>query len=452
MDAEAFPQEVLAEDEPRYLRRQKPVEIRRRKFGKKAWKSYLRITLAVGATLAVATAIYAVGAFLLVSPQMSLEHPDQVALAGNHYVTRDNVLEIFVRDHGRSVLLIPLDARRKQIESLPWVERAVVRRALPNRLQVEIVERTPIAFLRDAGDLALIDVHGVILDRPVEGNFHFPVVTGIQPGLPADERERRMQLFSGFLQQINAARAGAERLRQRSRSLRRQECARHARRSASQRRPGPLARQQRPARRRFRRSRFRKPFPDSAEKHHAMAHQRRSHRIDRSALRRRSRREPGPERRHESAATRSTAKANPSRRHKKQTFASVGNTKVANPDKTNRQGGHIRKVERKAEFREHEAEPRREIQSEIKRKRKGQCRKARKIESEGQSNMISNFRSAFRRGGASVPPAVRPCLTGRDQAQAPRRKQSNAIVGAGLAPPSSADRTPTISPSIGAKI
>lgn len=209
MDAEAFPQEVLAEDEPRYLRRQKPVEIRRRKFGKKAWKSYLRITLAVGATLAVATAIYAVGAFLLVSPQMSLEHPDQVALAGNHYVTRDNVLEIFVRDHGRSVLLIPLDARRKQIESLPWVERAVVRRALPNRLQVEIVERTPIAFLRDAGDLALIDVHGVILDRPVEGNFHFPVVTGIQPGLPADERERRMQLFSGFLQQINAARAGA---------------------------------------------------------------------------------------------------------------------------------------------------------------------------------------------------------------------------------------------------
>ena len=59
------------------------------------------------------------------------------------------------------------------------------------------------------GDLALIDVHGVILDRPVEGNFHFPVATGIHAGLPADERERRMQLFSGFLQQINAARSGA---------------------------------------------------------------------------------------------------------------------------------------------------------------------------------------------------------------------------------------------------
>jgi cell division protein FtsQ len=209
MDAEVFPQEVLTEDEPRYLRRQKPVEIRRRKFGKKAWKSYLRITVAVGATLATAAAVYALGAFLLVSPEMSLLHTDQVALAGNHYVTRANILEIFVADRGRSVLRIPLNARRKQIEALPWVEHAVVRRALPNRLQVEIIERTPVAFLRDDGDLALIDGHGVILDRPVEGNFQFPVITGIHPGLPAEERERRMQLFSGFLQQINSARSGA---------------------------------------------------------------------------------------------------------------------------------------------------------------------------------------------------------------------------------------------------
>lgn len=209
MEAEAFPQEIVAEDEPRYLRRQKPVEIRRRKFGKKAWKSYLRITVGVGATLAVAISVYAVGAFLLASPQMSLQHPDQVALAGNHFVSRGNILEVFAPDRGRSVLRIPLDARRKQIESLAWVESAVVRRALPNHVQVEIVERTPVAFLRDASDLALIDGHGVILDRPVEGNFHFPVVTGIHPGLPSDERERRMQIFSGFLQQINAARTGS---------------------------------------------------------------------------------------------------------------------------------------------------------------------------------------------------------------------------------------------------
>ncbi len=143
---------------------------------------------------------------------MSLLHPDQVAVHGNHYVTRANVLEIFSIDRGHSVLRIPLDARRKQIESLPWVEHATVRRALPNRIQVDVFERTPIAFLREEGELALVDMHGVILDRPLKADFHFPVVTGLQPGLPPDERERRMQMFSGFLQQIDAAHSGASEL------------------------------------------------------------------------------------------------------------------------------------------------------------------------------------------------------------------------------------------------
>ena len=174
MDAEAFPQEVLTEDEPRYLRRQKPVEIRRRKFGKKAWKSYLRIAVAVGATLAVSTAVYALGAFLLASPQMSLHASRSSRARGQslRHAAR-NILEIFAPDRGHSVLRIPLDARRKQIESLAWVESAVVRRALPNRVQVEIVERTPIAFLRDAGDLALIDVHGVDSRSPRRRQFSF---------------------------------------------------------------------------------------------------------------------------------------------------------------------------------------------------------------------------------------------------------------------------------------
>ena len=55
-------------------------------------------------------------------------------------------------------------------------------RVLPNTVKVEITERTPIAFLREGSDMALVDAHGVILDRPMKGNFHFPVVSGIRPG------------------------------------------------------------------------------------------------------------------------------------------------------------------------------------------------------------------------------------------------------------------------------
>ena len=209
MDADAYPQEVLADEEPKYLRRQKPLEIKRRKFGRKAWSTYLRVAAWIVAGTVGSAAAYELGHFLFASPEMALIHPEQIVLAGNRYVTPASELEIFAADRGKSVLRIPIDQRRRQIESLSWIEQATVRRALPNRIEVEITERTPVAFVREANDMALVDVHGVILDRPVEGNFHFPVVTGISADMALEDREKRMQLYSGFAQQIESAHAGA---------------------------------------------------------------------------------------------------------------------------------------------------------------------------------------------------------------------------------------------------
>jgi cell division protein FtsQ len=140
---------------------------------------------------------------------MALIHPEQVELKGNQYVARARVLEIFAADRGRSVLRVPLDQRRRELEAIPWVEHATVLRALPNRIEIEITERTPIAFLRQGSDLALVDAHGVILERPMKGRFHFPVVSGISGDMPAEDRGSRMTMYSSFAQQIDAARPGA---------------------------------------------------------------------------------------------------------------------------------------------------------------------------------------------------------------------------------------------------
>jgi cell division protein FtsQ len=209
MDAEAYPQEVLADEEPKYLRRQKPLEIKRRKFGRKAWMTYLRVSLWIAAVPAVTGAAYLGENFLLHAPAMALLRPEQIRITGNRNVQAASVLGIFAADRNRSLLRIPLEERRKQIESLPWVERATVRRALPNHMEIEITERTPIAFLRDGGEMSLVDAYGMILERPLKGDFHFPVVCGINAETPIDERERRMELFAGFIQQIQTAHPGA---------------------------------------------------------------------------------------------------------------------------------------------------------------------------------------------------------------------------------------------------
>jgi cell division protein FtsQ len=200
---------VLADEEPKYLRRQRPLEIRRRKFGGKAWKTYLRATMWAAVGLAGAWAAFECGQFLLASPAMALIHPEQVSISGTHFTKRASVLEIFAADRGKSILRVPLDERRSELESIPWVESAVVRRVLPNRIAVSLTERTPVAFLREGSSMALVDSHGVILDRPLEGNFDFPVVTGIGPDMPIADRAQRMQLYSGFMEQIESVSSSA---------------------------------------------------------------------------------------------------------------------------------------------------------------------------------------------------------------------------------------------------
>lgn len=202
-DAEPYRPELLGEEEPRYLRRQKPVEIRRKKFSGKTWPFYRRVMMASGIAVAGITAAVVAGRFLLYSPQMLLLKFDQVELTGNHNVSRDAVLQQFTRDRGRSVLRIPLDTRRSELEQLPWVESASVQRVLPNRLRIEIAERSPIAFVRNGNRLELMDGHGVMLDRPDGEDLHFPIVSGVSEELPREQREKRMQTYQEFMNDID---------------------------------------------------------------------------------------------------------------------------------------------------------------------------------------------------------------------------------------------------------
>jgi cell division protein FtsQ len=208
-DSDSYRPDLLHEDEPRYLRRQKPVEIRRKKFGGKSASFYRRAFVFGVSATALITAAALAGDFLYHSPQVALLKPEQVELSGNHIVSREAVLQQFARDRGHSVVSIPLDARRSALEELSWVESATVQRILPNHIRVEISERTPIAFLRNGTELALIDPHGVILDRPRGEQYQFPIVTGLSENMSREERGRRMQTYQEFVKDIDLVRFGS---------------------------------------------------------------------------------------------------------------------------------------------------------------------------------------------------------------------------------------------------
>jgi cell division protein FtsQ len=208
-DTDSYRPELVENDEPRYLRRQKPVEIRRRKFGGKKLPLYRAIFIWTLIAVCCGALAYVAGNFLLHSPKVLLLKPEQVEVTGNHIVSREAVLAPFYKDRGRSVLRIPLDARRSEVEQISWVQSTSVERILPNRVRIDISERTPVAFVRNGSDLALIDNFGVILDRPKGEDLHFPIITGLADSIPRAERQKRMETFQEFMRDADLVRSGS---------------------------------------------------------------------------------------------------------------------------------------------------------------------------------------------------------------------------------------------------
>ena len=209
---EGYPPEVLADEEPRYLRRQKPVEVRKKNLLRRFREDvlpWLKLATLAGGALAI---FLFSGHFLFYSSWLLLTQPSQVEVTGNQYVSRDAVVALFAPDRGHSVVTIPLDERRAQIEHISWVESARVERILPGHVRVEITERNPVAFLRTGSELALIDAQGAILERPSQGDFRLPVVSGLGEAMPQAERAARVRMFLEFQRQIEEVRGGSSEL------------------------------------------------------------------------------------------------------------------------------------------------------------------------------------------------------------------------------------------------
>lgn len=130
-----------------------------------------------------------------------------IEVQGNSHVSRAQLLSIFGEDVERNIFRVPLDERKQELEQLPWVEHATVMRLLPNRLRLAIVERTPVAFVRQGNHIGLVDGNGVLLDMPtgVQADMHysFPVVTGIAQNDPLSLRAARMKLYARFTSELD---------------------------------------------------------------------------------------------------------------------------------------------------------------------------------------------------------------------------------------------------------
>jgi cell division protein FtsQ len=194
------------EQESPFLRGQKRVSVRRGSLPKKTANRLLWVAAAL-----VAFAILGVCGLSLYrygkhSWRFRIDSSDQIEVAGAEHVPHSQIMEVMGGDIGRNIFFVPLAQRKQQLEQIPWVESASVMRFVPNRLRIEIHERTPVAFARIGSHVSLIDAGGTLMELAPGGKhkYSFAVIAGMNAGEPLSTRAARMKNYNQLTRELDS--------------------------------------------------------------------------------------------------------------------------------------------------------------------------------------------------------------------------------------------------------
>jgi cell division protein FtsQ len=193
------------DEESPFLRGQKRVSARRSSLPKKTASRLLWASIAAVILCAAAIAAAALYEYGERSWRFRVDSSDNIDVTGMQNVTKAQIMEVMGADIGRNIFFIPLAQQKAQLEQIPWVESASVMRFVPNRLKVEIHERTPVAFARVGPRISLIDAGGTLMELPQKHKYSFPVILGMNPGEPLSTRAPRMKAYNDLVQELDSS-------------------------------------------------------------------------------------------------------------------------------------------------------------------------------------------------------------------------------------------------------
>ncbi len=104
---------------------------------------------------------------------------EDIEIVGTRRVDQMKVYDIILERAKGPILLVDIDAIRKDLSEYGWIKDVRISRQLPTKLYVEIIERKPVAVWQHEGRFQLLDDEGEVLDSISEGQIgSMPVVTG----------------------------------------------------------------------------------------------------------------------------------------------------------------------------------------------------------------------------------------------------------------------------------
>ncbi len=100
---------------------------------------------------------------------------------------------------------IDMESAQKRVESLSWVDRAVVRRLWPDRIVVQIIERQPYALWQHEGKVKVVDVGGMAISDANALQFsQLTLFVGENAGEHAASITQMMEEFPSIKQRVES--------------------------------------------------------------------------------------------------------------------------------------------------------------------------------------------------------------------------------------------------------
>jgi cell division protein FtsQ len=102
-----------------------------------------------------------------------------IALAGNHHVSREEVLATAGVTGTTSLLFLDVDQTRERLKTNPWIADATVLKLYPGELQIGVKEREAFALWQKDGRVSVIADDGTVLEPYVAPRLiRLPLVVG----------------------------------------------------------------------------------------------------------------------------------------------------------------------------------------------------------------------------------------------------------------------------------
>lgn len=166
----------------------------------------LRLRLPKGLLL---TALGIVGIYLLLHSQ--LFSVKTIDVNGNSIVPDEKIVELSEIVAGERLYAVNIKDSAKKIGYYPYVESVTVKRRLPNRIVIDIVERKPVGAVVTTNGYIQVSADGRLLSiAPTIGKYNLPVISGVQlseipsPGniIQNDNLTKALQIISESDQEL----------------------------------------------------------------------------------------------------------------------------------------------------------------------------------------------------------------------------------------------------------